>query len=284
MSSPDEDWWSLRAAEYVIGTLRGDDLDLFQRILAHDVEVQAKVARWETRLHPLNASTSAVEPAVDVWPRIATAIREQSGQAPDQLVNEPTLHSSSVASIEEAREQVARERQESGRNQRSPAPSFIWPTIAMFATAASLVMGVLLNQQRSLIVDTPDSAALQATGFTSDGTSIVSSEAGDALWLVQTDHEVGLLRVTALAPPDVDDSEDYQLWQILPEEQGVASVGLLPDEPGQVVDYIATAFEFGADAFAVSREPEGGSAEAVPSGPVLFQGVYRATAKDAAEE
>ena len=278
MSSRDEEWWTLRAAEYVLGTLRGTDLELFQRILANDTEVQGSVAAWENRLYPLNASTAPVNPPARVWPKIASAVSRLNGAgaagatAPGAVrTDDPKGGSDSrpgadVPSIESVR-----------RGRRTPTA--VWPVVAMLATAASLLMAVLLNQalQRT---GAPATGLEAAPNFTSDGTSIVSDEDGNPLWLVQTDHVIGLLRVTALDPPEAGSSESYQLWQVLPDGEGVASVGLLPDTEGEVQDYVETAFEFGADAFAVSLEPSEGSPEDVPSGPVLYDGPYQATNTD----
>jgi len=293
MNSPDEDWWTLRSAEYVIGTLRGDDLDLFQRIHEHDPEVQAAVASWEARLLPLNASTAAIEPPEHVWAQIESAISNDSASsaldakpADNQRLVDPGFDPSAdpdsdITLLDKVHEQAGHKPQLVTVKQ---SESVWWPTIAMFATAASLIMGILLHQQGAFQKFTPSVTTAQAERFTSDGTSIVLDESGAPLWLVQTDQGAGFLRVTAIAPPEIPVGEDYQLWQVLPDEQGVASVGLLPDEAGQVVDYQATAFESGADAFAVSREPDGGSPEAVPSGPVLYQGLYQPTTQEQAAE
>ena len=50
--SPEGRWWSVRAGEYVLGTLRGEDLALFERILVHDTAVQDEVARWGAAARP----------------------------------------------------------------------------------------------------------------------------------------------------------------------------------------------------------------------------------------
>ena len=102
--------------------------------------------------------------------------------------------------------------------------------------------------------------------------SLVLNEAGEALWLVEADYAIGSVRVSGLAPPAIEDGQDYQLWQVLPDERGVNPIGLLPSAPGVARRVQPQSLPARFDAFAVSIEPSGGSPEAGPSGPVLYQG------------
>ena len=86
MSSPEERWWTVRAGEYVLGTLRGEDLALFERILRHDTSMQAEVARWERRLAPLHESAPERRPGEHVLALVLERIRadgSSSGAAGD---------------------------------------------------------------------------------------------------------------------------------------------------------------------------------------------------------
>jgi anti-sigma-K factor RskA len=78
--APDHD---LLAAEYVLGTLEGDEAAEAAHLLATDAAFAAAVRVWEERLTPLAAGVAAVAPSPRLWDRIevttsaAAAAREQ---------------------------------------------------------------------------------------------------------------------------------------------------------------------------------------------------------------
>jgi anti-sigma-K factor RskA len=68
---PDND---LLAAEYVLGSLEGEERRTAERLLATDAAFARSVAAWEQRLTPLAARVSPVAPPVDLWQRIEADI------------------------------------------------------------------------------------------------------------------------------------------------------------------------------------------------------------------
>jgi anti-sigma-K factor RskA len=68
--APDRD---VLAAEYVLGTLEGDEAQEAVRLLRDDPAFAAMVRAWETRLAPLAAIVAPVEPPPELWDRIAAA-------------------------------------------------------------------------------------------------------------------------------------------------------------------------------------------------------------------
>jgi anti-sigma-K factor RskA len=68
---PDRD---IEAAEYVLGTLPHAERLAFARALASDAALQAAVARWQTRLAPLDAVIPEVEPPAGLWLRIRAGL------------------------------------------------------------------------------------------------------------------------------------------------------------------------------------------------------------------
>lgn len=255
MSSPDEHWWAVRAGEYVLGTLDTKARELFERILRHDAELQRIVRDWERRLAPLDETTPAREPPARVW------------QAIEQRLHGDSFANDAVEGI--AHVELPGRRGSIPASMPPPSPSappprrgFLMPLVTAFAVAASLVMGVLLNQQQKRL-----DAVLRT-----DSVSVILGEDGAPLWLVQADFPDERVRITALRPPPLDASGDYQLWQVLPGETGVSAVALLPEADGDSRTTQVPGLADRFDAFAVSLEPDGGSPEAVPTGPVLFQG------------
>ena len=70
------------AAEYVLGTLSGDERAQAETLMSIDPAFEAVVRQWERRLGELNVMVEAVEPAPDVWERIQASIRPAPTIAP----------------------------------------------------------------------------------------------------------------------------------------------------------------------------------------------------------
>lgn len=62
------------AAEYVLGTLDGDDRQRFAEALGRDPELQTLVEEWQQRLQGLEPGVAAVEPSVGLWDKIESAL------------------------------------------------------------------------------------------------------------------------------------------------------------------------------------------------------------------
>ena len=70
------------AAEYVLGTLSGDERTQAETLMTIDPAFEAVVRQWEKRLGELNVMVEAVEPAPEVWERIKAGIRPAATIAP----------------------------------------------------------------------------------------------------------------------------------------------------------------------------------------------------------
>jgi anti-sigma-K factor RskA len=79
------------AAEYVLGTLDGDERSHAQNLLAADPEFAAKVKVWERRLGELHLMVEPVEPEAAIWERIKAKLPEiqQQPQAAEPQPVEP---------------------------------------------------------------------------------------------------------------------------------------------------------------------------------------------------
>jgi len=261
MNSTESAWWSVRAGEYVLGTLRDHDLELFKKILRHDSKVQAEVARWEQQLSGLNLSTSAQTPADHLYPEILDKIRNPQDttdstlaigtQAFDQTINSDIAGSAAV---------ITSESLFAGSKLR------IWQTIAGLATAACLILGVFMAERLAQ----PDELQLSIDGLA----VVLSDEDGKPFFLVETDHGNLRVRVTALSPPSLDESRDFQLWQALPDRSAVRPVALLPEEPGVSRTFAVDSLIDGSDLFGVSIEQVGALTDSGPIGPVIAHGDF----------
>jgi len=74
--APDRD---LLAAEYVLGTLEGDEAQEAARLLRDDPAFAVAVRAWEARLVPLANTVPPVAPPPDLWDRISAATGAQAG-------------------------------------------------------------------------------------------------------------------------------------------------------------------------------------------------------------
>lgn len=270
MNTPEDKWWSVRSGEYVLGTLRGKDLDLFEKILAHDTAVQAEVARWERELAALNQTVTPQAPKSDLLPGLMTRIRAaenvssndnetqaQSEQAaPAVAATTPPVDRSSASEVVPI------------SSRQHAAPSRLWPTLTGLATAACLVLSVLLFQRTAM-----DPAA---PSLSVDGLSVVlSDDGGVPFFLVETDYGNSKVRVTALSPPSIENAQKFQLWQALPDRSGVRPVALLPEQSGTATVLDVGSLIDGSDLFGVSIEPvDLEPTDDGPTGPVVAHGDF----------
>ena len=86
--SYDEDHIAM-AAEYVLGTLDGEERAQVETMIAVDPEFKLVVEQWERRLGELHAMVGAVEPADEVWGKIRTAVSAIKPEAAMRLPDEP---------------------------------------------------------------------------------------------------------------------------------------------------------------------------------------------------
>lgn len=213
------------AAEYVLGTLIGRARRRFERLMTDSYQVRAAVWSWEQRLSPLAHAAGSVQPHPRVW----RAVQARTSS-------------------------------------RVPTPSWyerlnLWRGLSLAATAAALVLGVMLTL-RLTTVATPQYVA------------VFNNEQSQPLWVVRADMDRGRVEIksiNAAAPAAIN---SYELWLLLPGGAAPRSMGLLPtgsttmdvEIPAELRSLLAS-----AQGMAVSLEPAGGSPTGSPTGPVVYQ-------------
>ncbi len=70
----------LLAAEYVLGTLEGEEAREAARLLESDAAFAASVRQWEARLAPLASGVAPVAPPAELWARIAASTGATTGE------------------------------------------------------------------------------------------------------------------------------------------------------------------------------------------------------------
>ncbi len=73
MSDQDMSDFEMLAAEYVLGSLSGAELERFKQLLGENPEVQRLVVKWQETLVPLNEQTPEVEPP----PRVLNTLMQK---------------------------------------------------------------------------------------------------------------------------------------------------------------------------------------------------------------
>jgi len=140
-----------------------------------------------------------------------------------------------------------------------------WRSYAGLATAAGLLLAALgwMGLQKT---------QLDSAEPTFDGISIVQNVDAKALWVVDSSASEKKLRVTAVAPPPLDEGQAFELWMFEPNDGGVVSMGLLPARANESAQFNVHRFSAEAESFGVSIESAEGSPESIPTMPVLYQG------------
>lgn len=204
----------LLAAEYVLGTLPGDERRAARERAEVDGAFAARVRAWEGRLGPLNDGYDEV-PAPDLLPQI-----------------EARLFTTQLTAA------------------RRRWSLFGWRggALATTAIAAAVFLAVTLWPPG------PAPVVLQAD---------LTAEDVDLRFAARWDGAAGLLELTRAQGDAAPAGQDYELWLI--DATGVPrSLGLLRAPVTQVSAPLAAGLTL-----AISLEPEGGSPDEGPTGPVL---------------
>src|SRR5688500_14955948 len=139
MMSYDEDHIAM-AAEYVLGTLDGDERAQVETMMAVDPEFKLVVEEWERRLGELHAMVGAVEPADAVWGKIRTAV---AAIAPEAAMRLPE-----VTSVPAAVTPVVNELTPAGGNVVSLSDrTRRWRSLAQLTTALAACLIAFIGVQ-----------------------------------------------------------------------------------------------------------------------------------------
>jgi anti-sigma-K factor RskA len=214
------------AAEYALGSLRGSARRRFERWIMESARVREEVWFWEQKLNPLSTEVPEVSPPASVWGAVEQRLWPEVPGA--------------------------------SRPRTSASNDWFWPGWSLVATAAVLVMAVMLLQP------SPEPSGSQLSG------AIVQADTSDPLWLVSESGRNNLLKLRSVAASAAKAGKDYELW-IVPGNGQPLSLGVIPvgdvyqvtltDKARQALSQSRT--------LAISLEPAGGSPTGAPTGPIL---------------
>ncbi len=228
MSAEERD---MRAAEFVLGTLDGEQRRAFEKQMDHDPALRDLVNLWEARLVGLNDTTSVVQPPQRVWMEIERVI------AP--------------GAVDDAAQ--------------APLKTPWWQSLVLWrmTTAAALLalLAVLVPVLTQGPVQGPEALPVYDV--------VLRDTQDQPQWMVVCDwrtREVAVSRVAAAAPAA---GKAHELWLVRGEGVAPISLGVLSGNEIQR-SLPANATWRDTKALAVSLEPAGGSPTGVPTGPVLY--------------
>lgn len=242
MSNPDQSEGDrardeVLAGEYVLGVLSSEKRQKVEQRLRRDRAFAAIVARWEDNLAPLDEAYSLQVPAATVLPSIEHRLFGTTERPRSSAAVWPKLWAS--------------------------AP--LWRTLA-FGSFAMLIGVVTFGVRPPSSPATPERLLHAQLEGHSDN---VFSLAADF------NPESGRIRVTPIANGQAQ-PKSLELWMIRGKDPAV-SLGVLPQSgEGEVVIPDAMRGELTSGVtLAVSLEPEGGSPNKSPTGPVVASGQVR---------
>src|SRR5687768_6547647 len=134
--SYDEDHIAM-AAEYVLGTLDGEERAQVETMISVDPEFKLVVEQWERRLGELHAMVGAVEPADEVWGKIRTAV---TAIAPETAMRLPEVTSVPAPAASPVVQEIKADGnvvQLSDRGRR-------WRSLAQLTTALAACLGAFI--------------------------------------------------------------------------------------------------------------------------------------------
>lgn len=223
------------AAEYVLGTLTGKALKRFERLRHERPYIQYAVDIWERRLNDLGQTVPESRPPEIIWERIQDAIKAQEKAA----------------------------QQESRRGLLSDfwGKLSFWQA-ASFALSLALVVA-LLPKQSSTHMPMPSYV------------SVLQSAADKPMMVTIGDQKKRMVSVRLMEMPSMSETQDLELWAIPKDGGAPVSVGVVKTDSMETQLKLSKPHWSriqGAEKFAISFEPKGGSSTGQPSGPIMYQG------------
>jgi anti-sigma-K factor RskA len=227
------------AAEYALGTLRGQARRRMERWRREDAALERAVAEWEARLAPLAAGVRPVAPPERVWARIRERVAGRPAGLWDNLA--------------------------------------FWRGLGLAASgsvAALLAAVALVSPPAPVPAPAPVVLKVPSTEMAEVYLAVLSDpKTNKPLLLVSAGRRAEQMQVRTLDPSIRVSGKDLELWA-LPAGKAPVSLGVVGEAERSLVRLAAAADQSLADvpALAISLEPKGGSPTGRATGPVLAVG------------
>ena len=234
-----EDGLDAIVAEFVLGTLTGEERDAFEERLATSSSLQASVAEWENRLSGMYDLVPESEPPPALWSRIDDTLGDAAAQAPE--VQDDGLIDALTRGIR------------------------MWRWTAAVAAAATVVLAAYIGAD----FIRPNGAATQLPAF-----AILQPERPTSSWFVRVMEGGRHALISPISAPARAGGRDFELWAITGPNTAPLSLGVIQERRTTVLEIPASlrGRVTGGVTLAISVEPAGGSPTGAPTGPVVFTG------------
>jgi anti-sigma-K factor RskA len=271
--SYDEDHIAM-AAEYVLGTLDGEERAQVETMIAVDPEFKLVVEEWERRLGELHAMVGAVEPNDEVWGKIRTAV---AAIVPEAAMRLPEVTSVPAAVVPP----VVQDLGSSGDNVVALDRARRWRSLAQLTTAlaASLVALIAVQALRPDLLPQalrpqPKIETVTVTApATSQFVAVFQRDGGLPAFIMTIDTRSKEFTVRK-ATNDAPTGRSYELWMVSDRFTQPRSLGVIG-----ATDFTTKANLTSLDdntihgaTYAVTVEPEGGSPTGQPTTAPIYAG------------
>ncbi|MBB5050863.1 anti-sigma-K factor RskA [Afipia massiliensis] len=234
------------AADYVMGLLDAADEAAAEKRLESDPAFAAAVSAWRERLSEFDTSAEPVTPSPDLWRRIAETTKKET-----------------ISALPGARNAVL------GATVWNNI--HFWRTTGLTASVAALLFAVIAlgalttskELRRDLVAlaqSKPVYVAILVNDATKEAGAVVNAFAN------------GRVELIPLKAIDVPPGRTLQVWTLWDRAIGPKSIGITGQSRTLQLNLESLPETVADQLFEITLEPEGGSPNGRPTGPILFKG------------
>lgn len=256
------------AAEYVLGTLDGDERTQVETMMNVDQDFKALVESWERRLGELHAMVAAVEPPEHVWGKIrsaVTAIEPSAALRLPELSTPPPIAPAAAQPIVPPSADVITL---SSRARR-------WRGIAQGLTALAACLVALIGVQATRPDLLPEAMRpkLPAVAPSRPLVAVLSRDGGPPAFVMTVDVATKTFTIRR-AGVDPEGNKSYELWMVSDKFNQPRSLGIVGrgdfTPKAQLASYDKDTVDNAT--YAITLEPQGGSPTGQPTSAPIFAG------------
>ena len=255
----DEDHIAL-AAEYVLGTLDGDERVRVETMMTVDQDFKALVESWERRLGELNAMVASIEPPEDVWGKIRSAV---TAIAPAASLRMPEISAPPVLPIGPAEPVGAGSAEIVALSSRVRRLRGLAQAATALAACLLVVVGIQAYRMNS-----PSRTAAQGPLV-----AVLQRDGGAPAFVMTVDVASKTFTVRR-AGAEPEGGKSYELWMVSDKFSQPRSLGVIGQNDFTTRAVLAAYDSATIDnaTYAITLEPQGGSPTGRPTAPPLFAG------------
>lgn len=257
------------AAEYVLGTLDGDERLQVETMMNVDQDFKALVESWERRLGELHAMVAAVEPPEAIWGKIRSAV---TAIAPSTAIRLPELSSPPpLAPATQVQPIVPPSADVVTLTSRARR----WRGIAQGVTALAACLVALVGVQAYRPDMLPEQLRpkVQAATPMRPLVAVLSRDGGPPAFVMTVDVASKTFTVRR-AGVDPEGAKSYELWMVSDKFTQPRSLGIIGKTDFTPKAQLASYDKDTVDnaTYAITLEPQGGSPTGQPTSAPIFAG------------